>query len=407
MACRGKSIREGRQCDVPLLFISRARSSNRVTAQAVEEEPVPAFQWRVSPLPMCTSQAKQQHGNAARSNEDSVERESCDGSLLQQLDVTTVNAAVSGGARMTGTLTSTALAESTEDNHTYISRAITSCNDTDASLLSMVDVCSLSTALTAHTDSKDDKQDSSRGSTAIILRVRTEAMGAALRQTEPPGDHQGGSKVPHIKICGGEEGYSTVSTVPKFLATRTQPDGAPRDRRDWIATPHLISPRRTAELPIRPRDARKHSAVEDYNKVFECQARRCGAARCLGNDGALESRVVSQVPAPPQNQTHTPRPIWAILRNRTLRVARQDPCIFSRGSQCRFQKTINMASTARQLKSWHIINRRIFGFREMPRRGSMVQPEWMVFGGGLPPQGLDEQNRWMLRLGRIGAETIF
>lgn len=406
MACRGKSIREGRQCDVPLLFISRARSSNRVIAQAVEEEPVPAFQWRVSPLPKCTSQAKQQHGNAARPNEDPVERESCDGSLLQQLDVTTVIAAVSGGARMTGTLTSTALAGSIEDSHTYVGGAITSFNDADASLLSMVDVCSLSTALTAHTDSKDDKQDSSSGSTAM-LRVRTEAMGAALRQAEPLGDRQGGSKVPHIKICGGEEGYITVSTVPKLLATRRQPDGAPRDRRDWIATPQLISPRRKAELPIRPRDARKHSLVEDYNKVFHCQARRCGAARCLGNDGALEPRVASQVPAPPQNQSHTPRPIWAILRNRTLRVARQDPCIFSRGTQCESQETFNMASTARQLKSWHIVNRRIFGFREMPCRGSTVDPEWMVFGGGVPPQGLDEQNRWMLRLGRIGAEIMF
>lgn len=419
MTCRRKSMREGWQCDGPLLCISRAQSNDRVTAQPVEEESVPAVQWRISYLPTCTPQAKKAHGDATRLIEDPVECESLDGISLQQLrqvdGIAANNAALSGGytglpqhydrwcSEMTGACTSTALAGSTKDNHTYVGGALST---DDASLLPTVDACSLSTAITARTYSNDAEQDSSRASTATP-RLRTEAVGAALRQMESPlVDRQSGSKVPHIDVCGGEEGYITVGTVAVLLATRPPQDGAPRDRKDWIATPHLVSPRLTTkQRPIRPRDTRRHLDDHD-NKVLKGQF-RFGANRCSGNnnDGALEFRVASQIPAPPPRRSHTPRPICAILRNRTLKVARQDPCIFRRELQCESQRTVHVASTTRQLKSWHIVNRRIFGFREVPRRGSIVRPEWMVFGGGIPPQGLHEKKRWMLRLGRISAET--
>lgn len=125
------------------------------------------------------------------------------------------------------------------------------------------------------------------------------------------------------------------------------------------------------------------------------------------NVAAVETRDATGVPErsshEQNNHNSTPRPIWAELRRRTLRVTQDDPSIFSRGIQRDPSCCKELAGRPPRCgRGWHIMNRRIFGLGEVTssKKGHGVpQPEWLLFEGGVPQRSISEPERWMLRLG--------
>lgn len=255
--------------------------------------------------------------------------------------------------------------------------------------------------------------ESSSCNSTLAARAQTEVVGAALREHEASisGHHQG---LPRVLLQQQQEATSPCVTV---LNTPTHPsllspappapmDVAPCDRREWRPTPRLITRRHARGTSDQSRGLTK--AVGPPRQVVEtelngCSAAAAAAATCpTSNDGVCEARHASRVPAPPRQKTYPPRPIWAALRNRTLKATRQDPSIFRGKTRSELGNGTNVLvseDTSRPRTRWHILNRRVFGVREVPRSGATtVFPEWMVFSGGVPPSGLDERSRWELRI---------
>lgn len=184
---------------------------------------------------------------------------------------------------------------------------------------------------------------------------------------------------PHIEVS-----FTTATHSSSAAAACLVMDVARGDRREWNAGPHFHAPSR---VPVRPP----------------------GAAR--GRQDSLEATKMADAPDTPICEIRAPRapprpvgvpcPVWAVLRNRTLNATRREPSIFRGRSQNELENGVNAQeiAQARQL-SWHIFNRRIFGVREVPRRGVVAFPEWVMFSAGVPPSGLSEHSRWQVRLGR-------
>lgn len=217
---------------------------------------------------------------------------------------------------------------------------------------------------------------------ATAARTRTEVkMGKHSREWQTSANRSIQVTQPYIEV-------SCTSSAMNLSCTAAAPlvvDVACGERREWSPRPHL---RATRKMPIQSP----------------------GAA--TGRQGSLEAKENSNnQPCTPTLEVRTPkapprptrpRPIWAVLRNRTLNTTRREPSIFRGNIENEVKNGVDAQAVAqtRQQLSWHIFNRRIFGVREVPRRGVVAFPEWVMFSAGVPPSGLSEQSRWALRLGR-------
>lgn len=187
---------------------------------------------------------------------------------------------------------------------------------------------------------------------------------------------------PHIEVS-----FPDATRSSSAAAARLFVDAARGDRREWGAWPHFHAPNR---VPVQPHGAatgRQDSL--DATKMAE----------------APDTPIICEirVPRAPPRPVGAPRPIWAVLRNRTLNATRREPSIFRGRSQNELENGVDAQQeemTQRRQVSWCIFNRRIFGVREVPRRGVVAFPEWVMFSGGVPPSGLSEHSRWEVRIGR-------
>lgn len=224
-------------------------------------------------------------------------------------------------------------------------------------------------------------EDSSSCDSVTAARTRTEVVETALREREALVRHPGSPEVHHIKSD----------------MVRTTEEDTPRERRGWCParkTTHIIR-----RMPVPVREGASSGSRGRFREAARTQA-TTAMSPSEANQEVLDVRAASWVPKePPRSQLHRPRPIWAVLRNRTLKVAQQDPCIFRGTSKHELEDGADEVPHTRQMPPWHVLNRRIFGFREVPPRGMIMFPEWMMFAAGVPPSGIDEINRWALSLG--------
>lgn len=240
-------------------------------------------------------------------------------------------------------------------------------------------------------------EESSSCDSTLAARAQTEVVGAALREQEAlVGSHQGLPRVLQEEATSPPVKASHTPTLPSFLAPAPPPttDVAPCDRRGWRATPWLTKKHATGapgqfRAPVKDENGPRR---KDEIKLNGCSD---AAAPCPPADHVCERRHASRVPAPPRQTTYTPRPIWAVLRTRTLKVARQDPSIFrdKTGSDVGHRTNGNLPETS-CFNRWHILSRKVFGVREVQCPGTATTvPDWMVFSGGAPPSGTDEHTR--------------
>ena len=175
--------------------------------------------------------------------------------------------------------------------------------------------------------------------------------------------------------------------MPRIRVSDTDAPGSPPpvvgvappcDRREWSATPP-IKAHRIAYRRLHPHEEVK---PDKASNASVSQVREAGIA-------------VARVPKAP------PRPLcaWEVLRQRTLKVTQREPSIFRRNIQSS-QGGVQPEST--QPARWLILNRRIFGVREVVASRGIAFPEWLMFSQGIPPSGMDEKSRWALRLGGSG-----
>lgn len=243
----------------------------------------------------------------------------------------------------------------------------------------------------------------------IFDQRRTQALGKVLRATDERTRLLQRPQMPPItKICDNrsETTVSVGSTANKLGVYPSPTDGTQQGNTcPWVGRGFPSRPRiraaslRTQQLGLMPQEGNvrgnRRGAMEQHKK-------------CRGSHSAVEGRDAGLVPVRPATQSisNTPRPIWAVLRRQTLKTTEEDPSIFSRGVQHRPKKWAQADPTIRQIKSWHIINRRIFGVYETPRKRGTTSPEWLLFAGGVPTPGISERQRWMLRLGRDYSDDV-
>lgn len=295
-----------------------------------------------------------------------------------------------------------------------------SCCDSTAALPLSVNMAALILACRVFDDGQN--KDSSSDITAVA--ARTQALRTALCDTRVLADYccgGGGSAVPDITLGN----YSDDGVAPNEACAASSAyvptDGVPRDRREWMPTTRklVVSGKQEAAaagVPARPcggnsdkqrrnRGPRKNNNTHNWrhHEALEHQPIESWATH-LPVDDLLEPRGAASrwSTAPPRRPTpqsaHTPRPIWSVLRNRTLKITQEDPSIFRRDSHPR---RAELVSGTKKLSRWHIMNRRVFGVREVPRRATtaVTHPDWLVFSGGVPPRKINERSRWNLRLG--------
>lgn len=403
-------------------FAIVARYGRRViTKTELANDPTPHVQWRVSSLPARKSHAIEEGGAACKTEANEGENDTCgDIGSVQEVDGIAAHPACSDHSVGSGqdsrphndhvwtAHSSEEFSPSTALEHILVGGATSSCDGTDMSPRSVVDISSLIVACRIFDDNIEMGSSCESVATA---RARTEAEGDTMRHMKslPVGSRDKVLVEPQKAVCDVLKKNIHSKTTQRKNTAHPHTDGAPPVRREWTATPHLICRRDKRRVPVRPREgSRRNSGKHNHREILERQVRRVwdggGApthhnAPCLAN-GMLDVRSALKVPAPPPRPAHTPCPIWAVLRNRTLMVAREDPSIFSEGAQGELKSRATIVKQ-KNVNCWHVLNRRIFGLRETPHRGKLPLPEWIVFAGGVPPQGIDEQQRWMLRLGQF------
>lgn len=256
--------------------------------------------------------------------------------------------------------------------------------------------------------------ESSSCDSALAAREQTEVLRAALREKEA--SVSGRQGLPRVllqqEVTSPRTKDSNTSSSPLlFLAPAPPPpvDVVPCDRRGWKATPRLTRRYATGTLgqsPVPTIDKRLPRQEVETKLNDRCAAAAAAARTHPPANAFCEARHASRVPTRPRRTTYTPRPIWAVLRNRTLKATRQDPSIFRGKTHSELGNGTNVVvPETKQLTRWHILNRRVFGVREVPRSGTTIAfPEWVMFSGGVPPSGIDEHSRWALRLGRNRKE---
>ncbi|CAM9705580.1 unnamed protein product, partial [Sphacelaria rigidula] len=220
-------------------------------------------------------------------------------------------------------------------------------------------------------------------------RERTKALGNALRAAENRSFLFQPAEVSHITI--------TRKNDEKWLAEVGFSQSAPSGSRTKFTTPwrptvgdghcgdnkniHHSRPSGTGRLSLGLTLRRGRGLVVSGEQIRtdsqSWERKHTHHDLETSNVAAVEARDPIGVPERPSHErTHhnsTPRPIWAELRNRTLRVTQDDPSIFSRGIQrdpsCKEsagRRTSQFdAAKARCGRGWHIMNRRIFGLGEV------------------------------------------
>lgn len=178
-------------------------------------------------------------------------------------------------------------------------------------------------------------------------------------------------EMPNIRVSDSR------ATESPCLAT-APPEAQYCDRREWSAAPP-IKTYRVANCRLHPQE----------------EAKPDNAPKASANE-VREARKALRVPkAPPR-----PRYIWEVLRRRTLQATQREPSVFRRNIQSKLEGEADAVPETTQAAPWLVLNRRIFGVREVASRGVIAFPEWMMFSAGVPPSGFDETSRWALRLGR-------
>lgn len=235
-------------------------------------------------------------------------------------------------------------------------------------------------------------------------RGHIEDLEKALRSAETTCIDYQQAIVPPIAIVCDSSTMTSISTSRKKVACPPT-DYTRWSRRGWTPTTERLSPRRPEGLLTQlPEQSGRLSGIPT-DLVAERQTYRCDNALVRVDDGGSEKRAATRPPAPRQPSILAPRPTWVTLRKRILKVTQQDPSIFSQGFQGKSLVTDRVGSPVRGMNSRYIINRKVLGFRERPRQGYSTQPEWMLFAGGVPPQGIEEHQRWLLRLGYVHAKA--
>ncbi|CAM9565958.1 unnamed protein product, partial [Ectocarpus fasciculatus] len=188
-------------------------------------------------------------------------------------------------------------------------------------------------------------EDSSSCDSATAARTRTEVVESALREREALVRHPGPPEV-HHQIKPG--------------MVQTAEGDTPRNTRGWCPAQKTTRIIRGMSLPVREGASRSRGRLREAART---QATAMSPSEA--NQELVDVRAASWVPKEPPRQLHRPRPIWAVLRNRTLKVAQQDPCIFRGTNKNELEGGADGVSRTRQMPPWQILNRRIFGFREV------------------------------------------
>lgn len=215
---------------------------------------------------------------------------------------------------------------------------------------------------------------------ASATRTKSERFGVASWEREA--SKRGMLQVTMPRISGSNTDASHAPCLP--AAPLAVVNGVCCNRREWSATP-----------PIKAHRVAKHSRLHPQEGIETSKE---------PSRSASEVREAGEAPRVPKT---SPRPMcaWGVLRRRTLKATQREPSIFRRNIQG--NREAGAVQESRQPARWYILNRRIFGVREVARRGVIAFPEWMMFSGGVPPSGLDDQSRWALRLGRYWENISF
>lgn len=309
------------------------------------------------------------------------------------------------------TISSSATAMNVKESSSVDGKAFP-CGETDDSLPSAVNVSSIIMACQIFDDGKE-----SMGNHTAVTRERMNDVETArpeLRSSCGGGGYESvGTVIRRIDDCDGVAKRDFASEVPPTATRVATVDGARYVRKKWRATPPPSGFRRNVGSVGQSHCRRTNANRWVDRDVLQYQFRTlCATA------GSLELREASKVinkskmaPIAP-TRAGKPRPIWSLLRSRTLRVTQQDPSVFRRdtelGPHRRCGATQAAGLVSPEMNHWHVINRRIFGAHEvLKQRIRSSVPEWMLFAGGLPPPGLSDVDRWTLRLGHSREENAY
>lgn len=385
-----------------------ARQHDQLQAKVVRE---PQVRWRVWSLPTASSAAQQKESSTATAcvAERASQLGACERiSSVQVADDITNSSAISEN------VISAATSPRPRSSQLLLRRLFGTLSDhTSRSEASNIRKVGTESTLPSISESVvpfiGGGCSKSGDSSTLCDRQRTEALGKALRATDERTRLLQRPEVPPITIISDDWSEAEVSSSTlKKLAAHPPTDDTQRDNnsRPWagrgfstgladggLLTTKQFSDEQRGLVPRGTVSNSRRVAMEHYKK-------------CRTSNSAVQERDAARVPARPTQPMNTPRPIWVALRRQTLKVTQADPSIFSRGVQNPSKRGAQVDSTTRQRKSWHIINRRIFGVYETPRKGGTTHPEWLLFAGGVPQKGISEHQRWVLRLGQGCSDDV-
>lgn len=225
----------------------------------------------------------------------------------------------------------------------------------------------------------DDADRDSSCKSADSISIRIEVLIAALCEMQPASPRSEGVAV-------------TSCTLP--TASPTQRVSSQHANKYWTAT------QKPDTVNLTARSCESNNRREEVVGMTDSRPRRLKDNSKLTDVDKIEARYPSRVPAAPLPRVHRHRPLWLALRNRTLKITQEDPSIFSPSlSSVEPPSGENTALASTDKGCWHIINRRIFGTHEVSRSEKGIQPEWIIFGGGIPALDTTDQDRQTLRLG--------
>ena len=221
--------------------------------------------------------------------------------------------------------------------------------------------------------SDDTNEDESCKSVFSSYYIQTEALGTALLETQAGSPCIEGGLTPRKSL--------TVSPITK-ISLHANKSWAPTQRPECSRAKGDISAINTRRLGER-KEIKQTKRVEQQviDSSLEGVSQR--------HSSRADAREVTppprqQVRGAPSLRGRTPRPLWAMLQNRTFKVIQEDPSIFSPGVlHAPARSRANIVSTSKQKGCWDVINRRIFGIREISRHNAGFPPERVIFGGGI------------------------
>lgn len=227
---------------------------------------------------------------------------------------------------------------------------------------------------------EDADRDSSCNS-AVFISTRIKGLTKSLREMQP--------------ASARFEGVAATSrTLPTASPSQRVPSQHAKKR--WTTTHQPDALTLTARSRESNERRERNNRREELLETTDSQPHRLKDNSKLTHIDKIEARCPSRVPAAPLPRVHhpRPRPLWLALRKRTLKITQEDPSIFSPSvSSLEPQSRANIAPASTAKGCWHIINRRIFGTHEMSRCEKGIQPEWIIFGGGIPALDTTDQDR--------------